>query len=206
MYLRDLAAKIIALFIKNLEYIGSRWQGFASLYQHLFYKRMIEKELWLSNLKPGMKILHLGCGPVPFTSIFLAQKGYIVEAVDKDNEAIQRAKTVIGKNGLDNKIKIRQAEGSNIDCSDYDAVWVSFYVSPRRECVQQILSTIKDGGVVIYRNSRGWLTRLYQPVNSDQFDQNREVKRVKQRVGKESVIILNNCQSKGLEQKTLVQV
>lgn len=182
-------AQKIATAIKNMEFLGVRWPKFGHIYRHLFYRQMLKKELLLANLRSGHKLLHVGCGSFSFTALFLAESGFKVDAVDNDPRALERAAHVVRRNNFNGKIHLRLAEGEELDCSEYDVVWVSFYVSPRHECVEQILSTLKPGARIIYRNPRGWLSYLYARVEPEKLASDFYTFRVQQNIGKETVVI-----------------
>lgn len=150
--------------LKGFEYLGSRWPALGRLYGRLFYGPMVRRELELAAVDGRHRILHLGCGPLPLTAMVLAEAGLRVDAVDRDPEAASSAARVIAGSGLDQRINVICADGCEVDYAGYDAVWVSFHVHPRRECLERILLTLNGGGRIIYRNPRGWRKGLYSHV------------------------------------------
>lgn len=74
------------------------------------------QNLFLSYLKPGDKILDLGCGAGRDTKYFL-QKGFDVHAVDGSDELVIRASAYTG-------IQVRQMLFDELDfINKYDGIW-----------------------------------------------------------------------------------
>lgn len=170
---------------------GGQVKFFANIYGFTFYRKMVLKEIKAAALKPMSKVLHIGSGPLPLTSIYLAKSGFLVDAIDNDSSAIEKAIQVVKKIGLEGKIQFKEIDGTKVDCSKYDAVWISFIVYPKGEIIRKVIADLKSGGKVIYRNPRSWwLKAWYQPVETNGFSC--KAIKVKQPLGKESVIITKN--------------
>ena len=179
---------LTALILKGFEKMGS-WVVFGKLYNYIFYRKMIFKEIAAAELKPGAKVLHVGSGPLPLTSICLADSGFVVDAIDNDSAVVCTAIKTTKKFALDKTIKFKETDGTEINCLKYDAVWISFIVQPKEEVIKKVLSTLKDGGKVIYRNPRSWLTLFYPQANPRELASLHHYIKVNQILGKESVII-----------------
>lgn len=182
--------------LKACEHLGSRWHAFSRLYRNVFYRPMVAKEIKLADVEMGSRILHLGCGPLPLTALSLAEAGFQVDAIDRDPRAVESATRVVRANGLQRRIRVIRADGRGIDCQFYDAVWVSFHVSPRRQCLERILSTLKKGGKVVYRNPSGWRTRYYSHVDPQHLG-HAELRSTRQAFSKETVMIQKSGQMGG---------
>ncbi len=180
---------ILVWFIKGLEYLGSRWILLGHFYGQLFYSKMIETEAKLAGLKPGMKVLHIGSGHLPLTAFCLGSWGYEVEALDNDLQAVSSGKNMIESSGLGSRIKIKQGDGTEVNCSDFDAVWISLHVFPKEEVLRRVISTLKEGGKVIYRNPRGLLKYLYPRMDSSEDMGRGSCQKMKQSMGKETVVL-----------------
>ena len=186
---KQMVMNTIGNALKKFEFFGGKWSSFGALYGRLFYQHMVKKELNFSSLETDASLLHLGCGPYPFTALILAEKGYYVDAVDRDPEVLSMAQNVIQSSQVSDRINLINGEGTKLDYSTYDAVWISFSVSPRYRCIQQVLKTLKSGGQIIYRNPRGWLSNFYECSCPEDFKEQQEIKCVKQKIGKESIVI-----------------
>jgi len=149
----------------RLENLAFRFQFFSYLYFRLFYKNMLEQELSLlkmSQLPPGSRVLHIGCGSCPYTALFLAARGYHVEAWDCHPGAVKKARKLVQKHHLEDRVQIVHREGSQLNNSAclYEAIWVSLNVSPLNKVLKQAQHNLKEGGVLIYRMLPGWISRL----------------------------------------------
>jgi len=164
---KGLSGKKVSPFFdisRNLESLAFNWSFFARLYFKLFYQKMLERELEMSGLKPGTRILHIGSGPYPYTGVFLAQRGFYVEAWDCNCKAVTTAKQLINDQGLSNSIKVSCRNGCQLDGQKYDAVWVSLNVSPKEKVLKEAVLSLVQGGVLIYRNLPSWLPGAYTIV------------------------------------------
>jgi len=171
-----------------IEHIGAqgRWRG--KWYHDRFYRRLIERELKSISLSPGATVLHIGCGPLPMTAIYLAKMGFQVKAIDYDAAAVRSAREVVGLS-YEEKITVCEADGRNINCSSFDAVWISLVVGEKRKIVGQALKTLRPGAPVLYRNYRGPLMALYPRLHIDDIGVECESRRITHALGKETVIV-----------------
>lgn len=170
--------------VKFFEHMSSKHSFFARKYERMFYHNLVRSEAAAAGLKSNAKVLHIGCGPMPFTSFELAQAGAYVTAVDIDPQAVEEARRAAAAAGLDERIQVLQMDGIEIDVRKFDGIWVSLHVSPKDEIIPRLLRDMTDESVLVYRNPRGWLRLWYgrcrQPVQQ---------KVVRQFLGKESIII-----------------
>ncbi len=200
------AENVISSFVKNIEDMISSKPALGEKYGEFFYGKMIDKEIELADISPEDKIAHLGCGPFPFTTFELVERGWEVAAVDFDKGALDKARDLSQKYGIEGKINFIQGFCRKIDYSRFDAVWVSYNVRPGRECLARIAGTMGESGKIIYRQPRGWLKyfddridaeKLFSESDSDQTGGNGHLSddiqwrssSVKQKVGKKSVLI-----------------
>ncbi len=170
--------------VKFFEHLSSKHSFFSRQYNRLFYHRLVHSEVAAAQLKPGSRVLHIGCGPMPFTSFELAQAGAVVTAVDIDPRAVEKARQAAVSAGLASEITVLLMDGMDVDPRQYDGIWVSLHVSPKDELIPNLLRKMSDESVLVYRNPRGWLRLWYgrcrQPVRQ---------RVVRQFLGKESIII-----------------
>ena len=179
---------------QHLESLAVRSHRISSLYANLFYTDMLNKEFALANLKEETSVLHIGCGAYPCTALYLAQKGYRVDACDCSIEALEKAQALVEKEGYSSKITLLPKNGKCIDCSSYDAVWVSLNVCPKEDINFQALNRIKPGGKLIYRNNPLWLEKALfrsSQVNVEEKYPFKVTKAVS-RLGAVSVVVENN--------------
>lgn len=174
--------------LKSIENLGSRYPYIGKVYGKLFYEKMLNKEIIKARLKPEMKILHIGCGPLPLTAIALAKKGFQVEAIDYDFSALISAQKLIEKYKLEDKVTFTKNNGLNLKSTNYDVFWISLHVYPKKELIDKLLGELSSNKTIIYRNPRGWLKRLYPYVKLEKSS-SYDFKFIKQFFAKESVII-----------------
>ena len=163
------AKRIISSVIKRLENIASSKPALGEKYGEVFYGDMVDREIELANISFGDKIAHLGCGPFPFTTFELVRRGWEVDAVDFDENALKKAKKLSQDYGFNGKINFIMGLCQDIDYSQYDAVWVSYNVRPGRKCLSRITETIGKKGKIIYRQPRGWLKYFDSRIDAEEL-------------------------------------
>ncbi|MDO9574200.1 MAG: hypothetical protein Q7I94_04315 [Candidatus Contubernalis sp.] len=131
-YPRAFILKLFTVSVGILEHLGSRYTLLGKLYSIFFYRKMVTAEAESAGLKPGMKVLHIGSGPLPMTAISLGRAGCSVTAVDSDVKAVQAASMMVKRAGMENQINVKEAHGQDLNCSSYDAVWISLHVFPKK--------------------------------------------------------------------------
>ena len=174
---------------QKLERIAVRTRFFSAIYFYLFYKSMLQRELDISGLKPRAKVLHIGSGPSPYTALFLGRKGFKVEAIDCNNCAVREASLVVKQNGMQENIKVACGDGCTFKQKKYDAVWVSLNVYPKEKVLRQALGSLKNGGVLIYRNLPRWLSVLFKQSFNDSWPECFQTSVTGGNLGTESVLV-----------------
>ncbi|WP_159438708.1 flippase-like domain-containing protein [Alkalispirochaeta americana] len=151
--------------VVRLERLAAGNSVAGALYHRCFYRKIIDIEISAAQMRPGSRVLQLGCGPFPMTAIALAERGYRVTAVDRCAETVHRARRLVPQ-----AVQVLCADGLQLDYSGYDAVFVALHVQPRQDIVQRILATADPGTSVLCRNGRGPLCRPYGRVTPDITD------------------------------------
>jgi hypothetical protein len=163
---------------------------FARLYSYLFYKKMLCREVALAGLEPGSSVLHIGGGAYPYTAVFLARKGYRVNACDCNIMAINIAKGIVQRSGYADKITITHENGCFVDCSGYDAIWVSLNICPKKRIIEHSWVSLKKGGILVYRKLPGWFRYFgINDINITEFE-NGFIEKSKSGIGAESLVII----------------
>lgn len=176
-------------FLKNMEIISSRNRKLSRLYGVLFYRKMIRKEIEKACLEPGRRVLNIGCGPLPLTALELAESGMIVDAVDVDNASARMAKNYLSGFESGCAVNVINADGINLTQKQYDAIWVSLSVFPKKEVLTNSLELLRAGGRLIYRNQRGWLALISSGVAPEQIIQKGSYSKMRQILGKETIVM-----------------
>lgn len=180
---------MLLFFVKGIEHLASRSAFLGRVYGGLFYRKMVTREAEMARLGPGMKVLHIGSGPLPLTALYLARGGCSVEAIDNDRAAVRAGARLVEKAGLAGKVRVQEVDGMQVGCGSYDAVWVSLHVFPRQRVIDNVLATLPVGGRLIYRNPRGWLARLYPRLDTTPRGFTCLQKKSRQALGKETVVL-----------------
>ena len=181
---------------QQLESFAVRSLPFSALYGALFYKKMLNRELVLAGLRKEDSLLHIGCGSFPYTALYLAERGYQVEACDYNESAVDSACQLIKERGLSSKISVFHKNGLEVDCSLYDAIWLSLNIYPKGKILFHIMKTMKTESKLIFRN-------LYKQANkTDNIFSllntigDYRISRVTSSFGTESVMVINKSNYK----------
>lgn len=177
---------------QKMENIANGFWPLANLYFHLIYKKKLEREMSMAGLNPGASVLHIGCGPCPYTAVFLAEHGLKVKAVDYNEEAVHKAKCLVKKKHLEDSISITCKDGKSSNNTQYDAIWVSLNVSPKEKVLEQSFLSLKDGGVLIYRNVPRWLSSYFISVLPEKWSAADQTETCTSLFGSESVMVKKN--------------
>ena len=146
---------------KWLEAFSARHRHLARSYGCILYKKLVMREMKEANIEPGMRVLHIGCGALPLTAIYLARNGCHVTALDHDATCVEAAGHLIESEHLSGRIECTTLDGQYAEIEGYDAVWISVQVRPKEDIIKRVLSQLKPGATVVYRNPRSWSRLLY---------------------------------------------
>ncbi|ADQ15461.1 class I SAM-dependent methyltransferase [Halanaerobium hydrogeniformans] len=176
--------------LQKLEASFNKISYTGELYDKFFYNRLIASELELSELKKGSKILHIGSGPRPMTAVYLARKGYFVDGVEIDPEAIKTSKKYLKDLKVDNKINILAGNGKEeINYLKYDAVWISLHVKSKKNILKKLIKESRSGTKIIYRNPASWLCKFYDYICPRSFSKIEKCKTTKIIKAKKSCLL-----------------
>lgn len=174
--------------LQRLEIYGARCDHFGSIYRRCFYLPILKKEFALADLKEGVKILHIGCGPLPITAIFLGKMGYSVLAVDNNGEAVAAAEQIVRRQSLEKKVHIKKLDGTEMDYSYYDVIWISLHANPLDKIIKRAAETMKEGAKILCRTSRSYLKPFYSSVDPREFPSLNLLAGEKQILGKKTLL------------------
>lgn len=171
------------------ERLAVRFTSVSRIYFNIFYKSMLAKEVALAGLKPGARVLHIGGGAYPFTAIYLARHGYRVDACDCNDTAVEISKNLVKKNGLEDLVTIVHENGCRIECSGYDAVWVSLNICPKERVLEQSWESLGQGALLVYRKFPAWLALFGKRDVDFSGNETAGIKKALSGLGAESVVI-----------------
>ena len=112
---------------------------------------VVDQALW-AGLKPGMRILDVGCGPGITTSslAWAAQLGGKAVGVDSSAERIEHAQKKYANEGVD--FFCRDFFGDLSDLGKFDFIWVrfvlEFYLQESSQLVKHLTRSLNKGGIL----------------------------------------------------------
>jgi precorrin-6B methylase 2 len=117
-----------------------------------FYEEMVIEEIKMANISSDDKILHIGCGSIPATSIIIAKEtGANIVAIDIDPYSSQKAKQFIKQNTKLNNIIIKNADGAEYSTAEFDTILISDGVKKLYNILQNISESLRKNTKVIFR-------------------------------------------------------
>ena len=134
-----------------------------------------QRLLKAAGLKPGQKVLEVGCGPGFFTipaARIVGKEGFVY-AVDVHPLAIERVKEKIEREGIKN-VKPILANASNTGLPDR-SIDIAFIFGLRyiagglENVISEIHHILKDGGVLSFEKTRGSAKKLIAEVERGGF-------------------------------------
>lgn len=129
--------------------------------QAIAYGRVLEKELEIMNLKPGMKVLDAGCGTGAISRM-IAQKVSPGEVygIDIDPVFISEAKKLAKKKGIENiEFELDNVDDLKFDNNTFDVVYCRLVLmhvkNPVKTVIELKRATKKNGFIAVSDNDDG---------------------------------------------------
>lgn len=117
-----------------------------------YYDDIVDKEINIANISSSDKVLHIGGGSVPSTSILIAKKtGATVIGIDRNSHSVKEANLCIHLFNLDGMVQIKNAEALNFPVRNFDVIIVSQGIEPRDKILKYVSQSMKDDARVIFR-------------------------------------------------------
>jgi ubiquinone/menaquinone biosynthesis C-methylase UbiE len=128
-----------------------------------------------AGLKPGLKVLEIGCGPGAFTipaAGIIGKDGFIY-AVDIHPLAIKRVREKIAESGIEN-IKPVLTDASNTGLLDQEIDLVFMFGMPHvagglTNVLFEIYRVLKPGGILSFEKSRRSANKLIVDIENNGF-------------------------------------
>jgi len=119
-----------------------------------FYDEMVENEIKLANISKNDKILHIGGGSIPATSILLTNKiGAQVTIIDKNSQSVKQATSCISEYGVTDRVQIKHAEAKQFPADKFDVIIISQGIIPSKDLLKHVSQSMKVDARVIFRTS-----------------------------------------------------
>jgi len=121
-----------------------------------FIKKEYLREIKLFELSRSKKILHIGCGPYPITSIMLSDisNGKIV-GIDKNPNVTNWAKKMIYKKNLGERINIKCGDGINFPLEGFDTIIISSCSIPKYKIIEHLFENAPCNCKIVVREQPG---------------------------------------------------
>jgi hypothetical protein len=135
-------------------------------YYTQFYKEMVDNEIQMTNITSKDKILHIGCGPIPATSILISEKtGARVVAIDKALKSVEKASYLVKNYFKSDNLEVICADGLVFPAKDFDVIIVSDGINKLDEILINISKMIDRKTRIIFRKN------IYSPddLNENNF-------------------------------------
>jgi hypothetical protein len=116
-------------------------------------------------------VAFLGCGPLPVTSLILADElGCVVVNIDRDESALTAAAEVTRAIGL-RDVRFARADAEATDLAGFDVVVLAAMVgttdAEKRAVLSHLRESMRPDAVLLVRGARGLRTLLYPPIHGD---------------------------------------
>jgi len=119
-----------------------------------FYKSMTENEIRLANIKNEDKILHIGCGSIPATSIYIFKKiAPDITAIDKNLQSIKKAQRLLSKLKLFSKIHTIHSNALDFPLEKFNLIIISLGIKTYPDVLRYISQNMRSDARVILRTS-----------------------------------------------------
>jgi len=117
-----------------------------------YYEDLVDEEIKLANISKISNVVHIGCGPIPSSSILVAKKtGANVTAIDRNPSAVKKALYCISKYSSIDNINIKNAEASDFAIKDFDVILISHGIDKIEIFLNNLSKTMKKNVTVILR-------------------------------------------------------
>ena len=155
--------------IRRLEKFLSKYRSLTWLYTCFFQKMTID-EFEMVNLPKGSRVINVGCGSLPHTLLILARvKDWDFVGIDRDKDAVEKAKKVVDHYGRSSRIKIHCGNGLDFDISSFDLIIFSHGVEPKLEVLKVLGDKMSPSSMILYRTTWDTLDKVYgeEPIPSN---------------------------------------
>lgn len=152
-----------------LESLSFKLPIFARLYNK-YYGYAVKKEIQLADITSSDKILHIGGGILPATSVVITQEtNASVTCIDNIRKSLHLASQYIEEMGLSDSIKLDYGDGTTYPVENFTAIFISLGVHPREAVFNHVFRSVKSGTRVIFRETERNFQMFNREYLSDDF-------------------------------------
>jgi cyclopropane fatty-acyl-phospholipid synthase-like methyltransferase len=134
-----------------IEKIFSKFDKLIQLYIDSYLEPTVG-EIRLANISGEHKILIMGSGSIPATCILIAKETSAkIIGIEKNLESVKRAKMIISKLKLDERVEIKHSNAKNFQLNDFDIIIIANGINPYCDVLEHVAKNMKDDAIVIFR-------------------------------------------------------
>lgn len=147
--------KISNFFWKIIDILSCKIQKIGKIYDKLIMKEYL-RETEIFEISKSKRILHIGCGSYPITSVTLSSinDGEIV-GIDKSLSAITRATKIISNKNLGDRVSVKYGDGSNFPLEGFDTIVVSSCSIPKYKILEHLFEDAPSNCKIVVREQFG---------------------------------------------------
>jgi len=141
------------------------WATLESFHFYDRYQSLIKNENQLVKFTPEQKLVFIGGGPLPLTSILL-KKYCSVNSISIEiiPEVAELSRRVIKRLGMESQIDVIMGDETAVKDADYTVVMVAALAEPKERIFANLWEIVDTKTPVIYRTYTGMRAILYSPV------------------------------------------
>lgn len=147
--------KLINIGTKFLEHTIVKVPFLKGIYNP-YYKKLVNSEVQLAQIKEDDNVLCIGGGPTPITAVYIQKYTKAsVTVVDNDFKCHESSNKYLRSLDLNDKIGNLCIDGCKFNCfKNYNVIHIAKQVSPKKEIVQAILNKCEKGTKIIVRATK----------------------------------------------------
>jgi D-arabinose 1-dehydrogenase-like Zn-dependent alcohol dehydrogenase len=136
-----------------------------------YYQSVINKEVELANITKEDHILCIGGGICPFSAILFHQlTGAKVTVIDNNEKCVPKAKKVIERLGIGEKVRVLHQDGNSIKLTDYTVIHFALQVFPMEQVFLSVTKKARAGTKLLVRRPKKQLSALYNKLTDGLTD------------------------------------
>jgi protein-L-isoaspartate O-methyltransferase len=140
--------KALDKFYNIYEIIFTNISFFSFLYMKI-HEPSVKKEINIAGITPSDKILHIGCGAIPYSLVIFSKETQTqITGIDNQARSIAKAKKYVANY---KNIHVEQASGETYNVTPYDVVLISYGVGDIEAVLKNTFNHLKNNGRIILR-------------------------------------------------------
>jgi len=140
--------KLLDKLYNIYEIIFTNISFFSFLYLKL-HEPSVKKEIAMADVHPSDKVLHIGCGAIPYSLIIFSKETHAqITGIDNQSRSITSAEKYIKKY---KNIHVQKAAGETYDVSSFEIILISYGVGDIEAVLKNALEHLKNNGKIILR-------------------------------------------------------